>query len=159
MIVVDSNVLTARSMEHDKSSLAVQVERIDSIWIVPPLWRYEFQNILTKAIWAKRLTIDTAVEKWRQVVAYMDGNEHEPSPEKVIELSAHNRITAYDANFIALAIEMDVMCVTEDGELQEKFPAIAISMEDFLKQGITGGWVREAQTTYRIRKRTKRPGK
>ena len=46
MIVADSNVLAARNMEHEKSSFAEQVVRLDPVWIAPPLWRYEFQNIL-----------------------------------------------------------------------------------------------------------------
>ena len=38
---------------------------------------------------------------------------------------------------------MDVLCVTEDGELHQKFPGIALRMEDFVKLGPTGGEVRE----------------
>lgn len=159
MIVVDSNVLAARNMEHNKSSLAEQVERIDPIWIVPPLWRYEFQNILTKAIWAKRLTIDRAVETWRQVVSLMAENEHVPSAEKVIDLAGRYRITAYDANFISLAMEMEVLCVTEDGELHDKFPGKALSMEEFIKMNRAEGQVREARAEYRTRQRKKKPRK
>lgn len=152
MIVVDSNVLAARNMEHEKSALAEQVDRQDPVWIAPLLWRYEFQNILAKALWARRMTMDAAVETWRQVMEAMCENEHEPNPEKVIELSGLHRITAYDANFIALAMEMDVMCVTEDGELQQKFPAIAVGMGDFIKHGITDGGVRESRSPYGVRK-------
>jgi predicted nucleic acid-binding protein len=154
MIVVDSNILAARNMEHDKSSLAEQVERIDPIWIVPPLWRYEFQNILAKAIWAKRLTIDTAVETWRQVVTLMAENEHEPSGQKVIDLAGRYRITGYDANFIALAMEMGVLCVTEDGELHDKFPGKALHMDEFIKINRAEGQVREPRATYRVRRRS-----
>ena len=153
MIVVDSNVLAARNMEHEKSSLAELVDRRDPMWIAPPLWRYEFQNILAKALWTRRMTMQAAVETWRQAMAAMTENEHEPSPERVIELSGHYRITAYDANFIALAMEMGVLCVTEDGELLQKFPTIAVSMEAFTKSDRTGGMVSEAQAPYRARKR------
>ena len=136
MIVVDSNVLAARNLAGVPTGLAEQVEERDPLWIVPPLWRYEFQNILAKAIWVRQLTPEDAVVAWRKASTQMVENEHEPSPEKVIELSGRYRITGYDANFIALAMEMGVMCVTEDGELQQKFPAIAVSMEDFIKRGI-----------------------
>ena len=60
----------------------------------------------------------------------MSDNEHEPSADKVIHLIAQHRITSHDANFIALAMEMGVLYVTEDGELHEKFPTIAIGMKD-----------------------------
>ena len=153
MIVVDTNVLAARNMQHEKSSLAEQVDRHDPVWIAPPLWRYEFQNILAKNLWTRRMTMDAAVDTWRQVMEVMTDNEREPSPQKVIELSGRYRITAYDANFIALAMEMGVMCVTEDGELQQKFPAIAVSMADFIKRGFSDGGVRESRAPYGARKR------
>ena len=156
MIVVDSNVLAARNLAGVLTGIAEQVEEQDPIWIVPRLWRYEFQNILTKSIWVRQITLEDAMVAWRKASGQMFENEHEPSPEKVIDLSARHRITAYDANFIALAMEMGVMCVTEDGALQKKFPAIAVSMDVFIKQAITYGEVRESRAPYGVRKR-KRP--
>ncbi len=153
MIVVDSNVLAARNLTGVPTRLAEQVEERDPLWIVPPLWRYELQNILAKAIWVRQITPEDALAAWRKASTQMVENEHEPSPEKVIELSGRYRITGYDANFIALAVEMGVMCITEDGELQKKFPAIAMSMEDFVKWRIADGEVRESRAPYRVRKR------
>jgi predicted nucleic acid-binding protein len=153
VIVVDSNVLAARSLTSSRTSLAETVEHIDPVWIVPPLWRYEFQNILAKAIWARQIMPGDAVEVWRKVLARMSDNEHEPSAEKVIELSARHRITGYDANFMALALEMGVLCVTEDGELHDKFPGKAIYMDEFVKMNHTGGEVREAHASYRVHRK------
>lgn len=156
MIVVDSNVLAARNLEHERSPVAEQVELLDAVWLVPPLWRYEFQNILAKGIWTKRLTVDMAIKSWNHVVARMSENEHEPSAQKVIDLSGRYRITGYDANFIALAMEMGVPCVTEDGELQEKFPGIATCMADFVRGGTGGRVVRETRATYSVPRSRKR---
>lgn len=154
MIVVDSNVLAARNLTGTRTLLAEQIEKRDPVWIVPPLWRYEFQNILARAIGVRQITSEIALSAWRKVSAQLCENEHEPSPENVIELALRHRITAYDANFIALAMEMGVRCVTEDGELQTKFPAVAVSMADFVRQeGQTYGGVREAHALYGIHKR------
>ncbi len=46
MIVVDSNIITARNLTSSLTSKAKQVEEKDPVWIVPVLWQYEFQNIL-----------------------------------------------------------------------------------------------------------------
>ena len=153
MIVVDSNVLAARNLTSAQSGLAEKVEQIDPVWIVPPLWRYEFQNILAKAMWARQVMPGDAIEVWRHVDDRMSGNEHEPSVEKVIELCARHRITGYDANFMALALEMGVLCVTSDVELQDKFPDKAISMAAFIKMNHPEGYVREARASYRVRRR------
>ena len=155
MIVVDSNVLAARNLTGVPTRLAEQVEERDPLWIVPPLWRYEFQNILAKAIWVRQITPEDALAAWRKASTQMVENEHEPSPERVIELAGRYRITGYDANFMALAMEMGVMCITEDGELQKKFPAIAVSMKDFIRQGGVEGQVCESREPYRARKRRK----
>ena len=152
MIVVDSNVLAARNLTGPQTSLATAVEQRDPVWIAPPLWRYEFQNILAKAIWARQITSAQGLQAWRKASAQMADNEHEPSPDQVIELSARYRITAYDANFIALAMEMGATCVTEDAELLRAFPLLAVRMADFVKPGLDAGAVREARGSYRARK-------
>ena len=128
MIVVDTNVLAARNLTGVQTRLAEQVEKLDPLWLAPPLWRCEFQNILAKAIWARQLSPEAAMMAWRNALAQMADNEREPSPEHVIDLSARHRITGYDANFMALAMEMGVKCVTEDAELHRKFPELAVSM-------------------------------
>ena len=153
MIVVDSNVLAAWSLIGPGTPSAQQVEQRDPVWIVPSLWRFEFQNILAKAIWARQITTADAISVWMEVAARMSENEWDPSAQNVLALSARHRISAYDANFVALAMEMGVLCVTEDGELQEKLPTIAISMAAFVKAAEGSGEVREAPAPYRTRKR------
>jgi len=148
MIVVDSNIIAARSLTSVLTSKAEEVEKKDAVWIVPILWRYEFQNILATAIKAKQITPEYALDLWQEVAGIMTENESEPSPAGVIDLVAKYGITAYDGQFIALAMEMGIPCVTEDGELQSKFPRVAISMGDFLRTPTISG-IRERRRTYR----------
>jgi len=148
MIVVDSNIITARNLTSVLTSKAEQVEKKDPVWIVPVLWRYEFQNILATAIKAKQITPEYALDVWQRVAGILAENESEPSPAKVIDLVAKYGITAYDGQFIALAMEMGILCVTEDGEMQSKFPRVAVSMDDFLKTPTISG-VRERRRAYR----------
>jgi len=147
MIVVDANIITARNLTTVLTSKAEEVEQKDPVWIVPVLWRYEFQNILATAIKAKEITPEKALYVWQRVSDILSENESEPSAAKVIELVAQYGITAYDGQFIALAMEMGVPCVTEDRELQEKFPGIAFSMDSFLTS-LSIDHVREGKTKY-----------
>jgi predicted nucleic acid-binding protein len=150
MIVVGSNIIAARSLTTALTSKSEQVERRDPVWIVPALWRYEFQNILATAIRTRYLTAGEALTVWQRTAAILMKNESEPSPEKVINLVARYGITAYDGQFIALALELGVFCITEDTELQKKIPEVAISMDNFLKQPIADS-VRETGRRYRTR--------
>jgi predicted nucleic acid-binding protein len=150
MIVVDSNVIAARNLTSALTAKAEKVERKDPVWIVPVLWRYEFQNILATAIRARQITPASALEVWERVATILVENESEPSPTKVIDLVAQYGITAYDGQFIALAMEMGVPCITEDQELRRKFPGISLSMDDFLGSPTLGS-VRERKASYRAR--------
>jgi predicted nucleic acid-binding protein len=150
MIVVDSNVIAARTLTSDLTSKAEKVEQKDPVLIVPVLWRYEFQNILATAMKAKQITPEHALGVWQRVAAILVENESEPSPAKVIDLVAQYGITAYDGQFIALAMEMGISCITEDGELQKKFRGIALSMDDFLGSPALGS-IRERKARYRAR--------
>jgi len=151
MIVVDSNIITARNLTSVLTSKAEEVEQKDPVWIVPVLWRYEFQNILASAIKARQITPERALDVWQEVSGILIENECEPSTAKVLDLVAQYDITAYDGQFIALAIEMGVQCVTEDQELQEKFPGLAVSMDRFLTP-VSIDRVREGRTRYHRRK-------
>ena len=148
MIVVDSNIIAARNLSSTLTSKAEQVERRDPVWIVPFLWRYEFQNILATAIKTKQVTQEQALNVWRRVFDILMDNEYEPSAGKVLDLVAKYGITAYNGQFVALAMEMGIPCVTEDQELHENFPGVAISIDEFLKVEPVHG-VREKEVRYR----------
>jgi predicted nucleic acid-binding protein len=152
MIVVDSNIVAARNLTSSLTSKAKLVEEKDPIWIVPPLWRYEFQNILASAIKAKEIKPGQSLDAWEKVSKILIENEYEPSASKVIDLVGQYGITAYDGQFIAVALEMGIPCLTEDQELQQKFPGIAISMDQFLDLE-SPYVVREAKTKYHRRKK------
>ena len=62
MIVVDSNIIAARNLTSVLSAKAEEVEQKDPAWIVPILWRYEFQNILATAIKARQIRPEQAFE-------------------------------------------------------------------------------------------------
>ena len=134
MIVVDTNVLAARCLYSTSTHLAKAVEQKDAVWITPYLWRYEFQNILAKAIWSEMLELPDAIKAWHIAVTQIKANERDPSPENVMKLVESSRITAYDATFVALAQELSIPCITEDKELCRKFPTFALRMEDYINK-------------------------
>ncbi len=86
MIVVDSNIIAARNLTSVLSAKAERVEQKDPGWIVPVLWRYEFQNILATAIKTRQIKPEQALDVWKRVFGILIENESEPSPAKVIDL-------------------------------------------------------------------------
>jgi predicted nucleic acid-binding protein len=51
--------------------------------------------------------------------------------ESALALAAENRISAYDAQYIALARQLQTVCVTEDRRVLGQFPALTRSMQAF----------------------------
>ena len=132
MIVVDTNVLVYYFIEGEKTRLAHQVFDRDPEWIVPLLWRHEFVNVL--ATFARTGTLALAVAQivWRNAREALHPYEASAEPDEIIPFAVKNNISAYDAEFLVLAKSRSIRCVTEDQELQEKCPRIAVSMEEFL---------------------------
>ena len=61
--------------------------------------------------------------------------------------------TAYDAEYVVLALAKGVRCVTEDGPLQKAFPEVAVSMTKFLGIQETVRVAREATGPSRSRRK------
>ena len=51
--------------------------------------------------------------------------------ESALIVATGNRISAYDAQYIALAQKLQTICVTEDQRLLKTFPALTRTMRAF----------------------------
>ena len=54
--------------------------------------------------------------------------------EKILELAAQSKCTAYDCEYVALAQDLGVPLVTTDKQILRAFPKTAVSMEKFVKK-------------------------
>jgi len=133
MIVADSNLIAYLLIPGDHSSLAEEVFLKDADWAVPLLCRSELRNIFTlymrhegMSLQQARVTMEKAELLWRN-------SEYAIPSDLVLEATSHNRISAYDAEFVVLAQRLDVPLVTFDKPLRKAFPDIAIAAEHFLK--------------------------
>jgi predicted nucleic acid-binding protein len=132
VIVVDTNLLADLLLPGDGAEIAERALARDPAWAAPLLLRSEFRNVL--AGWVRRgaLTVERALGVAAQGEAYVRGREYGvPSPD-VLELSARSGCTAYDCEFVALAIQLTVPLVTSDRQVLEAFPAVAVSPEAFV---------------------------
>jgi predicted nucleic acid-binding protein len=130
MIVVDANVIAYRVLANDRTTLALRLFDMDGEWISTSLWEYEFSNILAMPLRNEAWNVQQAVNALRDARKFL-ARVMEPSTETVFEIVRRHKITAYDAQYVALAIELNVPLVTEDKELLKKFPGKAYSMETY----------------------------
>ena len=132
MIVVDSNVLAYCWMSSQHTSLAQRVRVADPDWRVPVLWRSELRNILSGHLRRGSLSGSQIGRLMRHIEAELSGFEHLVESDAVFGVVGESRLSAYDAEFVALARQLSVTLVTEDQAVLKAFPAIALSMEGFL---------------------------
>ena len=125
MIVVDTNIVAYLYLESEFTVRAEAQLTIDSNWVAPVLWRSEFRNILAGVIRRKRLTFDEARRVLAEAESLLAGGEHEVGSQQVLELVRDSECSAYDCEFIALAMQLNVKLVTMDNKLLKAFPKLA----------------------------------
>ena len=62
------------------------------------------------------------------------GSEHIIADELVFDVVAGSALTAYDAEFVALASALSVSLVTADKAVLKAFPDRALTMEEFVSR-------------------------
>jgi predicted nucleic acid-binding protein len=128
MIVVDTNVLAYLYLPTGHTAHAEKLLQEDAEWTAPVLWRSEFRNILAGYIRRKALTLDAAKSLQAEAEALMAGNEHDVDSGRVLDLVRDSDCTAYDCEYVALAMHLGVKLVTMDGKLLKAFPEHAFSL-------------------------------
>jgi predicted nucleic acid-binding protein len=128
MIVVDSNIIAYLYLPGDYTTKAEALLRQDASWQAPLLWRSEFRNILAGYMRRAMLTFNAARDLQLEAESLMAGAEHEVDSRRVLELVRDSNCSAYDCEFVALAMALDVKLVTMDAKLLKAFPAHAVAL-------------------------------
>jgi predicted nucleic acid-binding protein len=132
VIVADSNLIAYLLIQGDQTPAAQAVLRQDSTWAAPLLWRSEFRNVLALYLRQKHLSLADALQFMLEAEGLLQGNEYQVESAPVLRLAEQSGCSAYDCEFVYLAQESGVPLVTSDKRVLRAFPAVAISMADFL---------------------------
>lgn len=128
MIVVDTNVLAYLYLPGEYTAAAEALLERDPEWAAPILWRSEFRNILAGYLRRKMLTFEQAHSLQREAEDLLEGSEFEVDSYAVLELVRDSDCSAYDCEFVALAMKLDSKLVTMDGKLLRAFPKRAAAL-------------------------------
>ena len=128
MIVVDTNVLAYLYLPGEYTAQAEALLERDPQWAAPVLWRSEFRNILAGYIRRSTLTFEQARDIQAEAENLLSGAEHDVDSQRVLELVRDNDCSAYDCEFVALAMKLGVALVTMDAKLLRAFPERALPL-------------------------------
>lgn len=135
MIVADTNLVAYLIIEGDRSGVARAAYRRDPDWRLPPLWRAEFLNVLVTTVRAGVHDEAGGLDAWDSAVALFGQSEQEPSGELVYETAFKYGISAYDAQFVALAELTGLTLVTGDRGVARKCKPTAVYLEEYAVGG------------------------
>lgn len=128
MIVVDTNVLAYLYLPGEHTARAEALLEREPEWMAPVLWRSEFRNILAGYMGRGTLTFDQACNIQDEAESLLAGCEYEVDSRTVIELVRDSDCSAYDCEFVALAVKLDTKLVTMDKKLLRAFPRRAATL-------------------------------
>jgi len=133
VIVVDTNIVHYCWVRGQNTEAAQAVRQKDPEWHVPILWRSELRNVL--AAYLRRGLLSRAQIAGILTVAdrALTGCEHLIPDDLVLDVLASSTLSAYDAEFVALATALSTTLVTADKAVLKAFPDRALTMEAFLK--------------------------
>ena len=132
MIVVDTNVIHYCWVRGQNTEIAQAVRQKDPEWHAPILWHSELRNVLTAYLRRGLLTRGQIIGILGIADQALAEREHILSDDLVLDIVASSALTAYDAEFVALATALSVPLVTADKGVLKAFPNRALTMETFL---------------------------
>ncbi len=132
MIVADSNLIAYLLVQGNQTLAAQAVLQRDPMWAAPLLWRSEFRNVLALYMLQKHLSLADALQYMQEAEGLLQGNEYQVESAPVLRLAEQSGCSAYDCEFVHLAQDLGVPLVTSDGRVLRSFPAVAVSMTNFV---------------------------
>lgn len=133
MIIADTCLVFHLFNETDLTISAQKVLYIEPHWIVPPLWREEYANVLSKIARKGHRSKTDVLTLFKNTLNELSNCEIAIDTQTALEISLEYKISVYDAHFVALAIEFNTLIVTEDKEVLKRCPDISINMSNFIK--------------------------
>jgi predicted nucleic acid-binding protein len=131
VIVVDTNLVAYLVLGGPHVADAESVLERDPEWCAPPLWRSEFRNVLAHKLHAGTIGLDDAQDALRTAAALIAEREPAANDDTVLRLSKLSGCTAYDCEFVATALALEVPLVTSDRQILRAFPELAASPRAF----------------------------
>lgn len=132
MIVVDTNVMVGLLVDEEVTSRASHVLAFDDEWSAPPILPIEFRNALLRYVRRGDFTAEQAKRMVGDADAILAGRVYGMPGAAVIDTALECGLTAYDAEFVALARALGVTLVTMDSAVLRGAPDVAVPLEEFV---------------------------
>ena len=131
MIVVDTNVIAYLLLPGQHTAAARTALTLDPVWAAPLLWRSELRNVLALYLRKRHLPLAKALEIQDAAESLLAGREYAVDSRDVLTLAHESGRSAYDCEFVAVAVALGMPLVTSDRQLVASFPGTAVDIRMF----------------------------
>jgi predicted nucleic acid-binding protein len=127
MIVADTSLIASLLLSTPATRAAESVLENDPHWTAPALWRYEFKNVLATQMRALGLPLDQAAALFEMAEEVIADPGIEVESGAILRLAHSKKLSAYDAEFLGIALALKVKIVTFDKGILKAAPNVAIA--------------------------------
>lgn len=113
MIAVDVNAVVYLVVQGEHTETAEQWLARDRHWLAPPLLRSELRNVLVGCVRRGQFSFDFGLAAYQRAVALLQFTD-EPDAAAVLRIATAEGLSAYDAEYVALARHLGVQLLTND---------------------------------------------
>jgi len=132
MIVIDANILVYSLIEGEYSPLVKKLQGKETDWRTTALCLHEVLNVLATYQRREVLALKQCKKLLEHAEHFMQVAQCEVKMDAALSVAAKYNITGYDAQYVALAQNLNATLITEDRKLRAAVPRIAFSMQEFL---------------------------
>ena len=134
MIVADANVIAYWLIQGKYTTLARQLYASEPVWVVPAsLCRHELANVIANYVKHGAMAVTDVPLLWRNLESLIRGREYDVDFGKVIAVAVEENLSAYDAQYLYLAVSMGIPLITQDKKIIATVDT-AFSMAQYLDQ-------------------------
>ncbi len=130
-LVVDANVLVYMLLDGEKSSAARRLHELHPDWVCPTILRHEFMNVCATYRRAGGFSREECLALVRTGTALLRDREVDVDAETAVGVAMDLDLSAYDAQYVALALALRSVLVTEDRTVLARARAVARSLEGY----------------------------
>ena len=131
MIVADTNLIAYLLLPGERTPEAEAVLLRDARWVAPPLWKSELRSVLLQHLKAGLIQPAEAAAVWARAEVLLGAPAPEPDTGRVLSAALAYGLSAYDAEYVALAEALGVRLVTDDRKVLRACPHVAAAPADF----------------------------
>jgi predicted nucleic acid-binding protein len=116
-IVIDASIAAGWLLPDEAGSLEILAQLDVDQAFVPSIFRVEVCNLLNMAVKRQRISLAAAIEQMELISQLQIQTIVDFSAETVLNIAARNQLTAYDATYLVLALEMRAILSSRDKKL------------------------------------------